>query len=102
MTSLYQVAFSKAPVRTKTDKKVEVERYYYLDMNKAVLVDADIMDAIVGVSADRTIRGIFSKEILLDLRTPDLEYSQDMFPLNQIFDPKDWFYGWRDYCNANN
>jgi hypothetical protein len=102
MTSLYQVAFSKAPVQTKTDKKVEVERYYHLDMKKAVLADADIMDAIVGVSRDRTVRGIFGKDILLDLRTPELEFSQDMFPLNQIFDPKEWFYGWRDYCNAHN
>jgi hypothetical protein len=101
MTSLYQVAFSKAPVRTKTDKKVEVERYYYLDMKKAVAGDADITDAIVGISGDRTVRGIFGKDILLDLRTPDLEYSQDMFPLNQIFDSKDWFFGWRDYCYTN-
>lgn len=23
-----------------------------------------------------------------------------MFPLNQIFDPKEWYYGWRDYCHA--
>ena len=23
-----------------------------------------------------------------------------MFPLNQIFDPKEWHYGWRDYCHS--
>ena len=67
MTSLYQVAFSKASVRTRTDKKVEVERYYYLDMKRAVSADADIGEAIVAVSADRTIRGSFGKEEL-DLR----------------------------------
>jgi uncharacterized protein with ParB-like and HNH nuclease domain len=81
MTSLYQVAFSKAPVRTRTDKKVEVERYYYLDMKKAA--NADIGEAIIAVSADRTIRGIFGKEEL-DLRTMEKEFEQDMFPLNQI------------------
>ena len=99
MTSLYQVAFSKAPVRTRTDKKVEVERYYYLDMKKAVSVDADIGEAIVGVSAERTIRGAFGKEEL-DLRTREKEFEQDMFPLNQIFDPKDWYYAWREYCHV--
>src|SRR5271154_1397586 len=29
LTSLYQVTFAKAPVRTKNEKKIEVERYYY-------------------------------------------------------------------------
>jgi hypothetical protein len=101
MTSLYQVAFSKAPVRTRTDKKVEVERYYYLDMKKAVSANADIGEAIVAVPADRIVRGIFGKEEL-DLSTQEKEFENDLFPLNQIFDPKDWSFGWRDHCKTSN
>ena len=97
MTSLYQTTYCKAPVRTRTAKNVEVDRFYYIDINKAILPEADIGDAIVGVSGDRTIREHFGKAIGRDLRSHELEFEQDMFPLNQVFDPKEWFYGWRDH-----
>lgn len=100
MTSLFQTTFSKLPVRTRTAKKVEVERFYYVDIKRAVAPEADIAEAIVGVSANRTIRENFGKVITLDLRSPDLEFEQDMFPLNQVFDAKEWFYGWRDHWKA--
>jgi hypothetical protein len=57
-------------------------------MKKAVTANADIGEAIIAVSADRTIRGIFGKEEL-DLSTREKEFEQDIFPLNQIFDPND-------------
>lgn len=97
ITSLFQSAFSKEPVRTRLRKKVEVERYYYLDMKKAVSSEADLIDAIVGVPADRITRTNFGKDIVLDLSSRDLEYENDMFPLNLSYDSKNWFYGWRDY-----
>jgi hypothetical protein len=102
MTSLYQVVFSKAPVGTRTDKKVEVERYYYFDMKKAVSADADILDSIIGVPSDRILRGNFGKDILLDLSTPEREFSLDMFPTNRIFDPMDWLFAWKDCCKLKN
>ena len=95
------VLFAKAPVKTKNEKKVEVERYYYLDIKKAIIVKADIGDAIVSVSADRTILKNFGKTIDLDLRSRELEFAQDMFPLNEVFEAKSWFYGWRDYWKPN-
>ncbi|MCC7316605.1 MAG: DUF262 domain-containing protein [Planctomycetes bacterium] len=97
ITSLFQSAFSKDPVRTRLRKKVEVERYYYLDIKKAVSSDADLIDAIVGVPAERIIRTNFGKDIVLDLSSRDFEYEHDMFPLNLSYDSKNWFYGWRDY-----
>ena len=100
MTSLFQTTFSKLPVRTRTAKNVEVDRFYYIDIKKAVTPEADIGDAIIGVSADRTIRENFGKVVALDLRGPALEFEQDMFPLNQVFDAKEWFYGWRDHWKA--
>ena len=97
ITSLYQSTFSKAPVRTRTRKNTEVERYYYLDIKKAVASGADLFDTIVGLPAERIIRTNFGKEIVLDLSTREREYENDMFPLNLAFDSRDWFYGWRDY-----
>ena len=62
MTSLFQSAYSKLPVRTKTRKNTEVDRYYYLDMKKAVAGGADLAEAIVGLPADRIVRN-FNKEV---------------------------------------
>src|SRR5580658_8286809 len=32
MTSLFQAMYCKSPIRTRTQKKLEIERFYYLDM----------------------------------------------------------------------
>lgn len=37
LTSLYNALYSKKPVHTKTDKGKEIDRYYYLDIEKAIL-----------------------------------------------------------------
>ena len=102
ITSLYQSTFSPAAVRTRTLKKrkVEVLRHYYLDIKQAVAGSVDLYDAIVGVPADRIVRTNFGKDIELDLSKPEFEYERDMFPLDQSFDSRDWFYGWRDYWNS--
>jgi hypothetical protein len=100
ITSLYQAVFSRDPVRTRLRKGVEVERFYYLDIERAVAADADLGEAIVGVPADRVVRTQFGREVHLDLSSPDREYEKGMFPLNRAFDSKDWFFGWRDYWKA--
>ncbi len=101
MTSLYQSAYARSPVRTKTPKNTEIERFYYLDINKALGSPAQIDDAIIGVPADRIVRSNFGKTVDLDLSTSDREFAKDMFPLNQVFDSHDWLYAWRDYWKAN-
>src|SRR5690606_26945371 len=97
ITSLYQACYAQKPVRTRTAKGTEVERYYYLDIEKAVGVGANIEEAIVGVPAERVTRTDFGRTIERDLSTPEMEFEQNMFPLNQVFDSKDWFFGWRGY-----
>jgi hypothetical protein len=91
MTSLYQAMYSKRPIRTRTQKKVEVERFYYLDIDKAASDAANIEEAIIGVPADRIIRTNFGRDIVLDLSKPEHEYENDLFPLNQVFDHTDWY-----------
>lgn len=46
------------------------------------------------------IRRNFGKDVVLDLSDRAAEFEHDLFPLNRVFDPKDWFYGWRDYWKA--
>jgi hypothetical protein len=100
ITSLYQAAFSEKPVRTRNPKGAEIERYYYLDINAAVETGANIHDAIIGVPADRIVRRNFGKDIESDFSTREKEYERRVFPLNRVFDSKDWFYGWRDYWKS--
>ncbi len=97
MTSLYQAMYCSRPVRTRTPKGTEIERYYYLDIKKATTGTADIEDAIVGVPADRILRTNFGRDVVLNLSSAEQEFQQDMFPLNRAFDSRDWFYDWRDY-----
>lgn len=99
ITSLYQVAFSQAPVKTKTANSSEIERYYYLDIKLALTEAASLDDAIVGVPADRVVRENFGRSVKLDLSTRAQEFEHDHFPLNQVFNNggRDWFYDWRDY-----
>jgi len=102
MTSLYQAMYCKHPIKTRTQKKVEVERYYYLDIEKAARDAANIEDAIVGVPADRILRTNFGRDIVLNLSTPEDEYEHDLFPLNQIFDHTDWYFAWRNHWKDRN
>lgn len=100
MTSLYQATFSNAPVRTRTPRGTEVDRFYYIDIRRALAAGADVEECIVGVPADRIIRKNFGRDIELDLSTPQQEFEHHMFPLNQAFDSRNWFYDWRDYWKA--
>ena len=100
ITSLYQSTYADQPVRTRTHRGTEVSRFYYLDIRKALDAGADMVDAIIGVPADRRVRTNFGRDTVLDLSTRDREFEEHMFPLNQVFDNRAWFYGWRDYWRA--
>lgn len=97
MTSLFQAMYCRQPIRTRTQKKVEIERFYYLDIAKAAADVANVEEAIVGVPADRIIRTNFGRDIELDLSKPEYEFEHDLFPLNQVFDHTDWYFNWRGY-----
>jgi hypothetical protein len=96
ITSLYQVLCAQRPVRTKNDQRQEVERFYYLSIPKACAASANIEDAIVGVPADRVLRR-FGRDVELDVSTPELEYEHDLFPLNRLFDSRQWEFAWEEF-----
>lgn len=90
MTSLYKTIYAKQPARVRTAKGQVVERYFYLSIERALEALADIEAAIELVPPDRVRRTNFAKDIDLDLSSPEQEYAQLMFPLNQALEPTQW------------
>lgn len=97
MTSLYQSMYSKQPLRTRTLRNTEVERFYYIDMGRALDRDTAMEEAVIGVPADKIVRSQFGKVIDLDISTQESEFRLNLFPVNRIFDNRNWFFAWRDY-----
>jgi hypothetical protein len=97
ITSLYQATYAQAPVKTRTPKNVEVERLYYIDIKKALSAGANLEEAVFGVPANKIVKKDFGKSIELDLSSAQREFELDMFPINRVFDSREWFYAWRDH-----
>ncbi len=100
LTSMYRTTCSLDPVLTKTDKGKEIKRFYYLDMKKCLDDNEDRYDAIVPVPDDKKVKTDFDRKVLLDLSTKEMEYENEMFPINIIFDSsarEDWADGYKEY-----
>lgn len=100
LTSIYQATYSQNPVATKTDKGKEIERYYYLSMEKCMDENEDRYDAVLPVPADRKIKENFDRDVKLDLSDRQKEYEQKMFPVNIVFDSNTlmkWQFGYMMY-----
>ncbi len=90
MTSLYQVALRGKVVQTITPKKKRVDRWFYIDIQKALDESVDREDAVVSVPKDKVIAVDFGREIILDLRTPEDEFEQLMYPVSMALTWDDW------------
>jgi hypothetical protein len=101
MTSLYQVTLRGKVVETVTPKKKKVQRWFYIDIRKALDQAADREDAIVGVPIDRVVKAEFGRGSTLDLSTPDLEYRELMYPIAQVFDWDKWQDGFDNYWRGD-
>lgn len=100
LTSIYQATYSQNPVATKTDKGKEIERYYYLSMEKCMDENEDRYDAVLPVPADRKIKENFDRDVKLDLSDRQKEYEHKMFPINIVFDSNTlmkWQFGYMMY-----
>jgi len=97
MTSLYQACLRRDVVQTITPKNKMVKRWFYIDIQKALMPDGDRDDAIFSVPEDRRLKTNFDKDILLDLSEPQHEFATMMFPLNRVFDWDEWQEGFGDY-----
>lgn len=101
MTSLYQVTLRGKVVETVTPKNRKVKRWFYIDIRKALDVNVDREDAIVGVPEDRVVRTDFGRGVVLDLSTSESEYSSLMYPLTQVFEWDRWQDGFDQYWKGD-
>jgi hypothetical protein len=97
MTSLYQVLWTERPAFLKNVKNQKVERHLFVDIRKAVGAAVAFEDAVEIMPGDKKRMKAFGREVDLDLSTPELQYEQNMFPLDRVFDEDEWLWGWRDF-----
>lgn len=102
LTSIYCAMYGRDPVRTQTAKKEDIQRYYYLDIEKCLDSNVDRVDSIVAVPADKQLKEDFGRRVVLDLSTRQDEFKHHKFPLNIVFDSialDEWKDDYRDYHN---
>ncbi|PKN45142.1 MAG: hypothetical protein CVU63_09320, partial [Deltaproteobacteria bacterium HGW-Deltaproteobacteria-20] len=92
MTSLYLALRSGQPVPTRTDKGKDIDRFYYLDIPKAIDPEADREEAVVSLPPNRMRLTDFNRVVEFDVSTADKEYQQGYFPLAVMF--SDAYYEW--------
>lgn len=102
LTSVYSSMFSQKPVQTRTDKGKDIQRFYYINIEKALDPDTDRVDAIVSVPETRIVTSNFGRDIDLDLSSKDKEFEKKMFPMNIILDSTKSFMWQQDYLKYYN
>lgn len=90
LTSLTQVLRLAAPVSTRDEKKRDIKRHYYFNIDKALEGVDSLADAIVGVDQDRVLRKNFGRDIALDLSTTEKEVEAFHFPCDQVLNSDRW------------
>lgn len=102
LTALYLSLMNDKPVSTTTEKKKDIKRYYYMDIEKALDPSEDRLDAIISVPENRMITSDFGRQVVLDLSSKELEYKNKMFPLHLIYNLSgftEWEGGFMEYFN---
>ena len=84
LTTLFQVFKNQQPVQTcqPTSRKEPIQRYYYINILKAIEPGEDRLEAIVSINEKKLIVDVTTRQAKLDLTTRDKEYENWMFPLN--------------------
>lgn len=90
LTSLTQVLMLNQPVRTHSTTGKALQRYYYIDIELALVGPEHYEDAIIGVDETHVIKENFGRNIKLDLSTPQKEYENFYFPCSQILNANTW------------
>ena len=105
LTSIYNAMYQKSSVKTITDKKKSIERYYYLDIRSLSNGDNDTIDSILSIPETKKITENFGKDVKLDLSEQKYEFENHMYPVNLIFDTigtQQWQQGYSMYHNFDN
>ena len=90
LTTLTQALSLDEPVHTRTAKGKKISRHYYFDIEKAVDAPHELDEAVVAVDENRQLRGIFGRDVDLDLSTMEMECRQLHFPCSQVMSSDPW------------
>lgn len=85
LTSLFQAIASGKPVKTRDARDKEIERWYYVDIAKALNPNLEREEAFISVPSDRKVLN-FRREVVQNYSTPELERAAGLFPLSLLFD----------------
>ncbi len=70
----------RIPSIQKQTRAKEIDRYYYLDIGKALDPSADDEEVVVSIPASRQVTSDFGRKIEKDLSTRQDEFRLKMFP----------------------
>ena len=101
LTSLYQAIITNQVVKTKNAKGYEINRWYYIDMKKAMDPDTDLEEAIFSINENKIITENIGRDIVLDLSTHEAEYENLMYPVWMIDEYSVWRKGFNKYWQYN-
>lgn len=104
LTSIYNAMYQKGAVKTVTDKKKTILRYYYLDIVSLCNGENDTLDCILSIPETKKVTENFGKDVKLDLSNREYEYANHMYPVNLIFDTigtQQWQQGYSLYHQFN-
>ncbi len=104
LTSIYCSMGRLEAVETISEKKADIKRFYYMDIENSLDPQVDRIDAIISVPEDRIIRSDFGRKIELDLSTREKEFANHMFPLNIVYDHiacSNWQFDYQAYHKYN-
>lgn len=90
ITSLYKTIMSNEIVSTKNEKNYKIQRWYYIDMKKAMNGSYDLEEAIISLNEKKQITEDFGRDIILDLSKKEYEYKNLMYPVSMINDYSTW------------
>ena len=77
-------------MQTRTNKGKPIQRYYYIDIQKALDATIPFDEAIVAVDENKKRFTNFGRDLALDLSTTEKECQALMFPCNQIMNADKW------------
>ena len=99
LTSLYQALRHRCAVATRDrpGSRKTLERWYYIDMQKALDPLADRDDTIFSVPEDKVVRSNFGRDVVLDLSSPEFEFEHHMMPSEDVMDAMDWGLDYVEY-----
>lgn len=99
LTSLYQSLRHKGAVATRDrpGSQRTIERWYYIDIQKALDPAADRDKTIFSVPKDRVIRSNFGRDVVLDLSSKESEFEYHMMPTESVMDGMAWGFSYAQY-----